>query len=142
MRSLFFSCILFISLSVKGYSQTIAADTTDKNYIEFGNGGGFTGAVSSYLLTEDGKLYRIETANMVNRNASFIKRIKKCKTNRIYRYAIKNNIAAFVYNEPGNAYAFISIQLNKQSNKIIWNNSNIMTPEPILKLYAKLIKLR
>ncbi|SFX75366.1 hypothetical protein [Cytophaga hutchinsonii] len=138
MRSLFFSCILLLSITVKGYSQSIAADTTNKNYIEFGNGGGFTGAVKSHILTQEGNLFQLENQS----GATFVKKIKHCKVKHIYRYVIKNNMAACVYNEPGNTYAFITIQLNKQTNKIIWNNSNILTPPTITKLYNKLIKLR
>ncbi len=142
MRSLFFNSILFLILTCKGYGQTIAADTTNKNYIEFGNGGGFTGAAKSHILTQEGKLFQLESHTMTDKKVTFIKHVKQCRVNRFFRYVAKNNMATLLYNEPGNTYAFIAIELNNQHNTIIWNNSNILTPTKITKLYNKLIKLR
>lgn len=109
--------------------------------MEFGNGGGFTGAVHSYLLAQNGNLYRMESAAAADSKAVFIKQVRRCHTKQIFRYAVKNNLTTLQYSDPGNMYAFITIQVDRHSNTLTWKNKSAGTPAPVLKLSEMLHKL-
>ena len=41
--------------------QVYTAQNLPESYLSFGNGGGFTGATTTFLLTENGQIFKIES---------------------------------------------------------------------------------
>jgi hypothetical protein len=96
--------------------------------IQFGNGGGFTGAVKTHKLTADFKLYEKEKE---------LKKISKKKTLEIFNQA--KDLKDFSFNEPENMYSFIEIKTKEKTNRIIWANGSTKVDKKIIELYNNLI---
>lgn len=95
--------------------------TSPLNYkgkmIVVGNGGGFTGAVSSYYLLDNGAVYRTGRTD-----TSFIE-VGKMEINEIanvFQNYTSLKIDAMELNEPGNRYYFIEKQEGDQKHKVQW----------------------
>jgi hypothetical protein len=96
--------------------------------IHFGSGGGFTGAVKTYKITADAKLYE---------NEKEIKKIDKKKTLELFKKA--NEFKDFYFNEPENIYSFIEIKTKEKTNRIVWAGGSIKVNQKIIVYYNNLL---
>lgn len=94
--------------------------------IQFGNGGGFTGAIITYSLKADGTLYMQEQR---------VKKISCDSLNTIYELAEQVPQEDFIH--PGNTYSFIRLMSRDTVNYYEWSLSN-KPNEKIIELYTKL----
>lgn len=95
---------------------------SDINYLRFGNGGGFTGGVIAYYLTENGNLYQ--------ENGQIIQKFAKCDpswTKQMFLIPGILDAQNKPYNVPGNRYFFIEYNINGQKQTITWGGE----PMPI-----------
>ncbi len=118
--------LFFISLiSTFAFTQCsttiILPSTFDGKQIEFGSGGGFVGTVTSYILLENGMLFKKE---------GFSEAVSRIST-------IDANIAAQIFNNygslglakinvdnPGNVYKFIIFSNGEINHKQVWSNNS------------------
>jgi hypothetical protein len=107
---LLFNFFLFF---ISGSCNSGKVITTDIIGIHFGNGGGFTGIVEEFVLTNDGKLFK---------GLVFITQIDLNTKNRLFLQA--ENLKGISLNNPGNAYSFIEIKSKAKSNRIIWSGQS------------------
>lgn len=96
--------------------------------ISFGSGGGFTGAIKTYKLTADCKLYE---------GKAELKKIKAKKTLELFNQAAE--LKDIKFNEPGNIYSFIEIKTKENTNKIVWGFGSKQVDARAIELYRKLI---
>jgi len=143
MRILFaiFLCVFTFSIGV--YGQAVSKDSIQKDYIEFGKGGGFSGATNGYILTKDGDLYKIPDCSIGNENCAivFIKKTTKKSARRIFKFADKNKLLQTTYNEPGNTYSYITLFINRKKQTITWGSTSGTPPQTVTELSSKLINL-
>lgn len=92
----------------------------NSNYIEFGGGGGFTGKVNTYYLTNEGILY-VQQGEVYSKLAS----ISKVVTNQVYNNFTTLGLDKTILNDPGNKYSFIGRTVNGESKMIKWGNSQL-----------------
>jgi len=123
---LFLFSILIILLSCK--SLLFHPDQSQNAYISFGNGGGFTGAVSEYFLVENGKLYRNEGGKYEE-----VAVIPQKKTKQMFNLYHSLNLDKIFLDDPANRYYFISYKNGGESHRIVWGGSELILPE--LQLY-------
>ena len=135
-----FFCLYVLSFTAIGQT-TIIKNTILKDYIEFGQGGGFSGAAKSYILTKDGNLYSTQNSFIENSAVDFIKKVKKARTRAIFKFVDNNNINQIHYNEPENMYSFIYICINHKKHSIIWSNTSSTPPQSVTELSKKLNNL-
>lgn len=141
MYKLFILSLFLITFQVTGLCQTIRKDSIKTNYIEFGSGGGFSGASKNYILTQSGELYKIKNILADGNTLTYLKKIKNRTLRKIFRYVEKEGIDGLTYNEPGNIYHYITISLNTKKNHLVWSDHNAATPEKIRILSIKLNNL-
>jgi hypothetical protein len=142
MRILFTFFLCVFIFSINGYTQSVSKDSIQKDYIEFGKGGGFSGAVNGYILTKDGILYKV--TNCIGDNncpIDFIKNVKKSAVRKIFKYADKNKLLQTTYNQPGNTYSYITLSINRKKQTIIWGSTSDTPPQTITELSSKLFNL-
>lgn len=94
--------------------------------IQFGNGGGFTGAMTTYCLKADGSLYMQER---------MIKKLSCDSLSAIFYMAEQLPQEDFIH--PGNTYSFIKLVSRKTTYCYTWTWENKPT-EKIVELYTKL----
>lgn len=95
-------------------AQFIPGDSKN-NFIRFGNGGGFTGAVKAWYLTESGALYEDN-----GEKPSYIGMAKKEIAKQMFAIPEIIHAKDNPYNVPGNRYFFIEYQIDGFTQKITW----------------------
>lgn len=133
----FFIVVIFaISCSKKGNLQ---AFDPKQDHLEFGNGGGFTGAISSVCLFKNGDVYRKSTSD-----TAFIKigKIDLNKAKQLFNNYQTLGLKEMKLDEPGNRYYFISAFNDGVSHKLTWGKSELSNNAPalLLKILNDMVK--
>ena len=109
---------LILNMSCKTSKVVFNPETSDKMFLTFGSGGGFTGKVMTYYLTEDGSLYT-KSGDEITKVGKAAKEIaKQAFTNYESLGLMKVNL-----NDPGNRYSFIERKNGSEKNAIKWGNN-------------------
>lgn len=85
--------------------------------IEFGSGGGITGAVTTFALLENGNLY---TKKGIKDTFALLKTIDKDKTSQIFLNYNVLKINEINHNIPGNIYKFVNYYDKQGEHMITW----------------------
>jgi hypothetical protein len=90
---------------------------SSENFIEisFGSGGGFTGAVNTYLLKSDRKVFKLNKGEQVE-----INKISKSESKIIVEQIKKTDFFNLKMSEKGNMTYFIEIKSASGTNKVTW----------------------
>lgn len=123
MKQLFF--LFAIALSACGTVKHKSGITT----ITFGNGGGFTGEVNTYVLSETGKL---------SKDGNELKTLSSEALLAIFTEA--GNIDAAAVSDPGNMYFFLHITKEGTEIRYVWNNKTNIDPK-VKALHSRLSAL-
>ena len=99
----------------------------DIKEIKFGEGGGFTGAVTGYTLHPNGGVFSGDEK---------IRKIGKEEMKGIQEKLKKLPVSSFRFNHPGNMYYFIETE----KGKITWGDPSFPEPLEIKELYELLMK--
>ena len=99
---------------------------SDKESIHFGHGGGFSGAVNSFVLTEGGYLY---SGDGELQPFQYIGRIKKNQRQQYFKI-LKSIIEQHPsFNHPGNTYKFIAFTGRQGKIKYLWDDPSLPPKE-------------
>lgn len=125
---------LFVSCSTNRYTNpTIYPDAR----INFGNGGGFSGMVTEYVLLDNGqllkKLTQVDSFEMVTT-------IDKNQTTQLFENYKFLNIGSLQYNQPGNMYRFLRFEHQDTKHQIIWSGNQYPEQYPNLKIFYANLK--
>ncbi len=133
-KNTFFVGVLFILL-LSSCSKKLALDKMPTTRIEFGNGGGFTGAVQTYYLLENGKIYEETT------DKEAYKRINSmAKDEATALFTDCQKLMTLRTDAPGNIYYFVTIKKDEQIPKRwIFGDPAIATPHELETFYQRLI---
>ncbi|GLR19263.1 hypothetical protein GCM10007940_38790 [Portibacter lacus] len=101
--------------------------------IGFGNGGGFTGAVTSYVLTKDGNLF---SENAFTEERSLIKKIDTSVVDDLFQFAESSDLLSFRINKPGNTYKYVDFNIAGTHLKSVWTGKS--ENKSLNLLYAQL----
>ena len=135
---LFFNAI--VTMSCKSTKTVFDPETSDKEMIIFGTGGGFTGKVIKYIITTDGNMYSYNGTE-----TSKIAKAPKAMTDQVFANYNNLGMAKMTLNEPGNKYSFIEYQKSGDKNKVVWGknpleNKNVETYFALLMNIVKKLK--
>lgn len=127
-------------MSCKSSKQVFDPMTSDKKYLKFGTGGGFTGKVLTYYILEDGSVY-----TKIGEEVTKIGNAGKQMTTQVFANYETLGLHKVSLNEPGNKYSFIEKSNGEEKNMIQWGkepleNTNIDTYFAILMNIVKNIK--
>ncbi len=130
--------LLFTSILFAGCHNFMAPQAPDasKPSIVFGNGGGFTGAVNSYTLQENGYLFSGDG------ELTSYKHIGRIDENKAKQYFVimRSLIEQFPsIQKPGNIYRFVGLMDRSGYYKYSWQDKN-QIPKEINLLYEILSK--
>ncbi|MDQ3073636.1 MAG: hypothetical protein M3Q97_10285 [Bacteroidota bacterium] len=106
--------------------------------LKYGKGGGVTGAWEQYVLLGNGQVFYRNFQDTVYAELGYIPR-KEAK--KIFKGLIDAHFYAERFNEPGNMTYFIFYKDNDESHGLQWGSGTFKTPQSILDLYNRLMKL-
>ena len=93
-------------------------ETFESPYIVFGNGGGFTGQVKTYYLTNKGNLY---AAN--HNQFTLLGKADKNVTAQIFSNYETLGLKGLDLNEPGNKYYFLEYKSKDSNHALKWGRN-------------------
>ena len=102
--------------------------------IEFGEGGGFTGMVTSYEL--DFKLNRLSKTG-----SGQWQKVEKREVEEIAQYIVEHDIKTVNFNKPYNHYTFINVNSVEGQHNLVWGDASNSPPIEVLELYDLLNNL-
>ena len=123
-------CILASCSSTKSTSDTLIHEQ-----IRFGYGGGFTGAVTSYCITDSGKCFKqenFEISKLRASNAGIDECFQECQAIGFEKMDM---------NSPGNTYSFIEHKVGDQLHRVTWNPHQLNLPSDLVVFNNMLLEL-
>ena len=128
--------ILFIQCKTGDYSP----DNYEGEMICFGEGGGFTGKITSYCLMEDGQLFR-ENALSKENKFTFEKRIADQNVEQLFNVYELLKFDTIYLNKPGNKYFFVEKRHDLRTHKITWGDKSDNPPIELIVFHANLMNM-
>lgn len=127
MKLLYVFCLLVIC----SFSSRAQND-----FITVGSGGGYTGAVTTYKITPQGKVFK----------GKGVGEIKFTECGKIKRSAAKKMFASISglipadnsFNHPGNLYYFLKYKQDAKEQTITWGDAAHPVPEGVKKLFDEI----
>lgn len=116
-------------------SQKYEATNLPVDQIRFGEGGGFTGAVTEYCLLNNGQIFIKK--DFISDFKTF-KKIKKSKAKKYFESCDQINIQNIQMDNPGDKYYFITFQTEALEHKVTWGRDMKEVPKHIMELYQSL----
>ncbi len=127
---------LFFSFFLGCTSQKYTPDTYTESQIRFGSGGGVTGAIKTYCLLDNGRLFVQQTQND---EFKALKKVSKKAYQKLFASAKELEIANMKFKQPGNFYHFIEIHENGSKNRIVWGSHQAEAPAGVEEFYRLLM---
>jgi hypothetical protein len=110
--------------------------SAQNRYITIGNGGGFSGSVTIFKITPDGKV--LKGKGLVEIKYAEYGKLKKRKVSTFIK-SISKQTSSLNFNHPGNLYYFLSYSEDGKERKVIWGDSSHSVNESIQKLYDDIV---
>ena len=110
--------MFFLSCKTPAYNLQ---DYTGARLI-LGNGGGFTGKYTEYILFENGQVFK---NNMLNETVEDLGRIGKEETQQFFSNFEILGLSEIELHEPGNMNFYISVQRENTIHKLLWNSDSL-----------------
>lgn len=130
IKTAMYNLILITLITIFSCSSPKPMINNEIKYITFGNGGGFVGIETKYILNSKGTLTKI-----FNKDTTIIKSIDKTEAATLIKAA--TDFKTYKYFKPDNLYQFIEIE----DNRIVWSSNTDSLDKEITTLYTKLLTI-
>lgn len=115
---LLFTLLPFSLFSCK--TETYTTSNLPDVQLRFGNGGGFVGAYTEYILLENGQLFK---RSELDGPLEELPKVKKAKAKKLFKQMEEENFLSMDRNAPGNMYRFMNCRTKADSNKVTWGSA-------------------
>lgn len=139
MKGLFFTLSVIFFLFGCKTAEEIKADTTlrGKRYA-IGQGGGYSGAYTEFILSENGKVHKYDYKN--DREVYF-KELNQTDLTYFIEKLESLGLEGMELNAPGNMTYYIDLRMGKISiNKIVWGNYTYNPSQELIDLHKELFE--
>ena len=126
-------CIFLIILNISNCSEP-----KDFNEVRFGEGGGFTGAITEYQIKTNGEIFLNKSLEKIQNK---ITTIDKSEMKRIQTKLANLSNEALKFNHPFKLYYFIETEKENEKIRIVWGDPAFPEPSGIKQLYDYLQKI-
>jgi hypothetical protein len=107
--------------------------------LSFGNGGGFTGAESAYVLLDNGQLFGVQKNNHTIEDSYVpLKQLSRTITRQLFDKADELQLSQLAFSHPGNIYYFIGLVEKNSTHRITWGDSGQQAPGEVENFYHQL----
>ena len=119
------------------YTATELPEVTEAQ-LRFGSGGGITGAVSSWILLENGQLFWQENAR-----SEYVEkgRVSRKAAKVVFEQATTLAVQEADIQAPGNIYQFVEMKTAAGSGKATWGDPSVTISPEFTNLYQALMAL-
>jgi hypothetical protein len=125
----------FLVFLTFGCNKKMTEDKMPKTRLEFGHGGGFTGAVTTYILLENGRMYE---GFQEKKDYKRLHTIPKDETKLLYEACEK--LFTLKTDAPGNMYYFVTMKKGDEApRRWIFGDPSTATPQELETLYKRLV---
>ena len=132
---------LLILLAILVTAACSSSKLSPGNYlgdqIHFGQGGGFTGNVSYYVLLDDGRLFQKQLLDTTYTHQATW---KKNFTKQIFSNYHELNLDSLAHSEPGNLYYFVEMHQDGKVHRLVWGNPGFTPSQKLVDFYNILYK--
>jgi hypothetical protein len=120
--------------------QRATPETYTGRQLSFGNGGGFNGAASSYVLLDNGLLFSVTFDKQTHKDTyTSLKKLSPAITRQLFSKAEELHLSQAAFSHPGNLYYFIDLKANSASHRITWGDPRHQVPNEAETLYHQLM---
>ena len=137
MKNTFYAILILLLFVGCKTPEQIKADTppTGKRYA-FGQGGGFNGTYTEFILSENGKVHKYD---FNNDREVFFKELEKTDLIYFLEKIESLSLEGIEMNEPGNRTFYIDLRIGKTSiNKVVWGNYNFHPDQEIIDFHREI----
>ncbi len=140
MKGLFLSLsVVLILFSCKTTEQSEANKLPEGKRYAIGQGGGFTGNYTEFILSENGKVHKYDFK--YDREV-FFKDLEKVDLIYFLEKVDELGLEGLEVNQPGNMTKYIDVRYGRNSiNKIVWGHPNYRMDEEIGKLHQEMYEI-
>lgn len=131
--------VVLILFSCKTTEQNSANKLPEGKRYAFGQGGGFTGNFSEFILSENGQVHKYDFK--YDREV-FFKDLEKVDLIYFLEKVEELGLEGMEVNQPGNMNKYIDVRYGRNSiNKIVWGHPNYRMDEEIDKLHQEMYEI-
>ncbi len=137
--SLYSLLVLFAGLSFAScFLKSYKPENMPLKRLEFGQGGGLTGAVKEYALLPNGQVF---VKNTLDNYYLELKRVKPRVFKEAWHKLDSLRFLKYDFYHPGNVYAFLRLSDEEVEQEIVWDPYGYFQPEEsFLKVYEGLLR--
>ena len=133
MNKIFISAWLILVLALAG-CKTYQPDQLPTSQLRFGSGGGFTGAITEYVLLENGQIFIRETLDGAYQPLG---KINKGRAKTIYQSWENKDLTKKEFQHPGNMYYFVTMVNDGKEHRLTWGSHNHPAGDEIKAFYKE-----
>lgn len=101
----------------------------------FGSGGGVSGGTVSYILLENGQLFKL---NSLLKDTVALQKLSKKEAKDLFRELEELHIEQIDFNHPGNLYYFIENKQGNKNHRVVWGSNEHPPPSSVKNFYYRL----
>ncbi len=115
-----------------------SAEKLPVKQIVFGDGGGFIGVETSYILLENGQIFKKTGVGGLLQELSPIKQ-KQSKT--LFEKLATVQLYKLDINKPGNLYYFLQETNNETDSRATWGAGDYLPPQSLVAIHRELLSI-
>ncbi len=119
-------------------SQQHTPDDLPPNQLIFGDGGGITGATTSFILLENGQIFKTYS---LTRETTEVGKIRKKQARELLAEAHAMGMENLDVNEPGNMYYFLELKTDNGNHRCTWGAQGYEVDEKLQNFRQKLLNI-
>ena len=105
--------------------------------LHFGQGGGFTGVVTYYVLLDDGRIFSRDTDGA----DTYLTTLERPLTRQLFAHYRQVGLDKQQFNEPGNLYRFLELHVDgARVNSMTWGAEGFTLPSGLAEYHLLLMK--
>jgi len=135
LPSLFMSLLFLPVLMSTSLGKIKYPANYKKPILIFGHGGGFTGAVTTFALLDNGRLFKKNS--LAQPDFIYIGKLNKSDTRQLFNNYTFLGLPSMQSGEPGNIYHFVEYVLKNTSHRLTWGGPTPV-PENLALFYSLL----
>lgn len=131
-----FLALMAISLLFSCKASKALPHEYSKEQILFGDGGGFSGLLNTYVLLQDARLFQQVSDSTFQSMGKIDRSI--CK--QIFQQTDNLRLDTLDFDFPGNLYYFYGTRKETEESQIVWGGAQANPPKEIVDLRAQLME--
>lgn len=136
IHSFYLSLLCFFSLFLSCKTQQYEADKLPERQILFGSGGGFSGEITTYILLENGQIFKHSSLkNSMLQMGS----VPKTQVKQLIKAVKSLALDKKAIHKPGNMSYFVAVKNGNTEHRSVWGDPNYQVDSTLENKYKKLI---